>query len=549
MSENLYHAVRSSAGTSIYRGITKPDTVMCLTGESNDRTCRVLQFSNTGQYLCYCDGLRTVLIECGTNHEIFSLDLPRTQQVTFSPKDRILTTCEPYVVYNAKTAEEDLHRQPPPNLRLFTLPDGKHVTTMTAQKQEAWKLHWTDDEVYAARIVNSEIFIHKSNSFAKYEYKWTIKNVGSCSLSPGVEPYHVAVFIRATGGQPALVQLRRLDANSTIAASKTFFKCDRVSMTWNMKGNAVIILTIVDVDQSNRSYYGEQNLHIASVNGDGFTVSLDKKGPVYCAKWTPSGKHFVVCYGYMPSRATMFSHKGDAVFDFGEGPRNEIHFNRFGNILVLCGFGNISSGRMQFWDVENRREIVSIEVPNTTALEWAPDGQHLMTATTTPRLRMDNVYRIWHYTGRMVYEQRFDLPLELFQVQWRPVASGTYHPFGVAVLSAQDKAMTGLIVQKKNSSAIHPADNLPQGAITKNAYVPPHLRKGQKGALTTSSDAKPAALSEKEKRTRTLERKLNEITKLVQRRQNGEALEANQLAKIKKEQELIDELEKLKASS
>ncbi|VDN45119.1 unnamed protein product [Gongylonema pulchrum] len=93
-----------------------------------------------------------------------------------------------------------------------------------------------------------------------------------------------------------------------------------------------------------------------------------------------------------------------------------MYFNRFGNILILCGFGNISSGRMQFWDVEARREIVTIQAPNTTLLEWAPDGQHLMTATTAPRLRIDNCFRIWHYTGRLLFERRFDNPSELWQV-------------------------------------------------------------------------------------------------------------------------------------
>jgi translation initiation factor 2A len=59
---------------------------------------------------------------------------------------------------------------------------------------------------------------------------------------------------------------------------------------------------------------------------------------------------------------------------------------------------------MQFWDVEEKKEIIGIEVPNTTYFSWAPDGQHFVTATTAPRLRIDNGYRIWHYTGKMLFE-------------------------------------------------------------------------------------------------------------------------------------------------
>jgi hypothetical protein len=58
------------------------------------------------------------------------------------------------------------------------------------------------------------------------------------------------------------------------------------------------------------------------------------------------------------------------------------------------------------WDTEKREEIVTMEVPNTTYFEWAPDGQHFLTATTSPRLRIDNNYRIWNYGGKDVYERQ-----------------------------------------------------------------------------------------------------------------------------------------------
>ena len=49
--------------------------------------------------------------------------------------------------------------------------------------------------------------------------------------------------------------------------------------------------------------------------------------------------------------------------------------------------------------------------------EWAPDGEHFITATTAPRLRIDNCYRLWHYSGKMIYEKTFNSPKEeLWQV-------------------------------------------------------------------------------------------------------------------------------------
>ncbi|VDN07119.1 unnamed protein product [Thelazia callipaeda] len=492
MSENLHFAVRGSDGFGIFRGITHISKIYDKFVDSKSHSCRVFQFSNTGQYFCYCDGVKTVLIEVSTGRIIFDVDLPRTQQILFSPKDRVLATYEPYVTYIAKTVENQ--GQPAPNLRLWSLPDGEHITTLIAQKQNSWHIQWTDDEIYLVRLVGSEIFIHKYNCFDKYESKLLVPKTESCSLSHGMEPHHIAVYVPTQGGNPASVQLRRLDHKFTIVSTKTLFQCDKVSLLWSCKGSAVIVMAMLDVDKSNMSYYGKQNLYLMAVNGDSCAVPLNKLGPVHCAKWSPTGKQFAVCYGFMPAR---------------------------------------------------------IEVPNTTLLEWAPDGQHVMTATTAPRLRIDNCFRIWHYNGNLVYEKRYDHPLELWQVQWRPVPNNIYHSFSIVASKTNVETDTNSALEDRSSSLKHPVTKLVTvGTVGKNsAYVPPHLRKGStKGALkvatTVPNSGDPAA--EKKKMMRRLRRKLVHINELKKRKESGEILEANQLTKIEKEDEIVGELEKLK---
>lgn len=58
-------------------------------------------------------------------------------------------------------------------------------------------------------------------------------------------------------------------------------------------------------------------------------------------------------------------------------------------LVLLGGFGNIS-GHVEIWDAVNRRRITKMEASNTTLLQWSPDGAHFVTATTSPRLRVDN---------------------------------------------------------------------------------------------------------------------------------------------------------------
>ena len=64
-------------------------------------------------------------------------------------------------------------------------------------------------------------------------------------------------------------------------------------------------------------------------------------------------------------------------------------------LVGLCGFGNIR-GRIEVWNVSSSikvpQQICSIAADDTTYFEWCPDGEHILTATTAPRLRVSNGY-------------------------------------------------------------------------------------------------------------------------------------------------------------
>lgn len=59
------------------------------------------------------------------------------------------------------------------------------------------------------------------------------------------------------------------------------------------------------------------------------------------------------------------------------------------------------------------------EAPDTTLLEWAADGEHFLTATTAPRLRISNGYKIWHYSGVLLHEKPSPEQEELYDVTWK----------------------------------------------------------------------------------------------------------------------------------
>lgn len=122
-------------------------------------------------------------------------------------------------------------------------------------------------------------------------------------------------------------------------------------------------------------------------------------------------------YGYMPAKTTLFNTRAIAVHNFALGPRNTILFSPNGRFVLVAGFGNLA-GQMDVYDIEkDYKKVCMIEASNASVCQWSPDSRFILTATTSPRLRVDNGVRVWHVGGDLIYNE--DLQ-ELYHVQWRP---------------------------------------------------------------------------------------------------------------------------------
>ncbi len=153
-------------------------------------------------------------------------------------------------------------------------------------------------------------------------------------------------------------------------------------------------------------------------------IAVDKDGPIHDVTWSPNSKEFGVVYGYMPAKTTIFNTKANATHNFALSPRNTILFSPHGRFVLVAGFGNLA-GQMDIYDMEkNYTKICTIEASNASVCEWSPDGKHILTATTSPRLRVDNGVRIWHVGGGLMYNEELQ---ELYHVTWRPQPT-TSHP-------------------------------------------------------------------------------------------------------------------------
>lgn len=125
----------------------------------------------------------------------------------------------------------------------------------------------------------------------------------------------------------------------------------------------------------------------------------------------------------MPAKTTIFNQRAVATHTFPLGPRNTIIFSPSGRFVLVAGFGNLA-GQMDIYDLEkDYKKVCTIEGGNPSVCEWSPDSKYILTATTSPRLRVDNGVRLWHVGGGIMYNQDMS---ELYNITWRPQKSESF---------------------------------------------------------------------------------------------------------------------------
>lgn len=407
-------------------------------------------------HLCACLGpaqlrqhtdlARVSVIDASVGHVVTTLPTPNVYELGFSPLGTYLIT------WQRPSKDDDGNATK--NLRVWrTLSDeaeddgSRAVIGEYVQKnQNGWNLQYTSDEKFCARVVTNEVQFFQSNDLRNPWNKLRVEGVTEMALSPG-KNHSVAVFVPERKGMPAAVKVFAVPQFSQPVSQKTFFKGDKVQLKWNDLGTSLIVLAQTEVDKTNKSYYGETNMYILSANGTfDSRIQLDKEGPIHDVSWSPNSKEFGVTYGYMPAKTTIFNQRAVAQHSFDLGPRNTIIFSPHGRFVIVAGFGNLA-GDMDIYDLEkNFAKVCHVKTSNCTYCEWSPDGQHILTATTSPRLRVDNGIRIYHVSGGLMYNEDM---AELYHVVWRPQPTSMYplndplvtiptpHPSALAYLSTQ----------------------------------------------------------------------------------------------------------------
>eukprot|EP00111_Clytia_hemisphaerica_P007090 TCONS_00020590-protein len=530
---------------------------------------KIMKFSEDGGLFGFCNGQKLKVLDMSDGGTAFETPKQKTLYIKFSPKNTYLACWE--LFYTSPQLPEGFD-----NFEIFNIKTKAVVKKLKHKKQSAWEPRWSKDEKICGRCVSNEIQFHQDGDFSTVAHKLHIQGIENFTISPAQHaPYIVAVYIPGKKGAPSCVRMFQYPnfGNGQAITNKSFFKSDKVDMFWNNKGTGMLVLVSAEVDTTGKTYYGEQSLHFMTSKGESSLVPLDKKGPIYSVEWHPDSSHFCVVYGYMPAKAALFNMKAEPIFDFGTGARSTCSYNAHGNILCLAGFGNLP-GEMEMWNVEARKLVCKPKASDTTFFQWCPDGQHLVTATCAPRLRVNNGYKIWHYTGKVVATFNVKPNGELFEAFWQNQPKENYPAPKVSTTayvevkqqayrppSARGQPVKKLAIhehEKPSNQRVDQQQNMSANALKNKKKREAKARAKQETAepgpvppSSTNQSAGSAAPSgdlETDKKIKGLKKKLRQIEDLKTKQKEGKTLEKNQLDKIASEKEILDQLSQLQVS-
>ncbi|XP_059304991.1 uncharacterized protein LOC132056689 isoform X3 [Lycium ferocissimum] len=508
-SPSLEILVREPEGFFIWNG---PPFSSGEPGVKLDRIpCTSTKFSDDGSKLMVTKSDSIISIfDSKTLREIRSFDVPNVLAAVISP-------CGTYLQTFQKCSSPQ-HK----NVILWKIENGESVYQLFQKNMTkvTWpSVRFSSDESVACRLATNEIQFFDPKDFSKgFVNRLRVPGVAAFELSKAPGSY-VAAFVPESKGMPASVQIYACakDLQSQAVARRSFFRCSTVQLSWNSGSTGLLVVVQADVDKTNQSYYGETKLNYLTTDGthEGL-VPLRKEGPIHDVQWSYSGREFAVVYGFMPAMATVFDKKCNPLLELGTGPYNTIRWNPLGNFICLAGFGNLP-GDMAFWDYKEKRQLGTTKAELSVTSEWSPDGRYFMTATTAPRLQVDNGVKIFHHNGSLYFKKMFD---RLYQVDWKPESVekfGDVEDLVKAVGSVKIDEAKAPGSFPKATQAFPKATPANPPAAKPAAYRPPHAKvaaavQAELFGGSSSGELSKNALKNKKKREKQREKKQAEAT-------------------------------------
>lgn len=456
-----------------------------------DEPIRCSSYIGSGKGFIYTTPNDIKVIDTITGLIILKIEIPDIFEISVSPLGNYITTWSKLTknpendktyIKNVNLIKIDLSNNEKPNFKI--------IHSMLNTNQNGWipQFNYNESIICFKRNPYSLNFFKFDESIDNFEFSkpstLDLKEFGKIEefkISPGLNS-SVSVFILPiNNGNPSFIKIYSLLNLKSPISSKQFFKGESCIFNWNSIGTSLLALISTDVDSTNKSYYGETQLYLLDINGLLVQkIDLPNDGPIHECTWSPTSREFAVIYGFMPAITTFFDSRGNILHSLPKSSRNSICYSPHAKFILVAGFGNLP-GDVDILDRQNKfNKIASFQASNTSVCKWSPDGRFILTATTSPRLRVDNSIKIWYFNGSLVYFKEFT---ELNSVDWRFQPLIDFPPINnskIDKLDCEPHSSALKYLEKQNSK-------LKTTSTTKSgAYRPPHARNTN--TTTTSSN-------------------------------------------------------------
>ncbi|KAL4471958.1 hypothetical protein ABPG72_018460 [Tetrahymena utriculariae] len=306
---------------------------------------------------------------------------------------------------------------------VFSFPDFKLLKEFNEKryiKENAPYVKFNKQETKAFYYNYSTGFIevYETPDFSKIIQQAEMQNLDFFQVSPEHD-FIVGCFLEHMVGYEktqAKLQFYNLEKDKREKV-KNIEKAQEINIKWSPDGNNLILATQTIHDATGNTYYGQTALWRYQFGKKYLHQIPTIDGPVHDVDWHPNGEQFIAIVGYMPAKPILYNLRCEPLFSFGTMHRNTIRFQPQGRFVLFGGFGNIS-GDVDVWELNSLEKLAKFNSNTSASIEWSLDGKHILTGVLTPRLRVDNNFKLFKWNGELINTCNFS-HTELYEVVWK----------------------------------------------------------------------------------------------------------------------------------
>jgi translation initiation factor 2A len=212
----------------------------------------------------------------------------------------------------------------------------------------------------------------------------------------------------------SLVSVYKLSDLTKAVKEMTVSVCDRMKIKVSPDRKNVLLQSISD-DTSATSYYGESSLYFLDLLYGKFQKISLAEGPIHDFDWTPDSTNFITTAGYQPSKTHIYNNTAKFLKEICVSKVSTIRISPDSKILCMAGFGNLN-GDIEIYRLSDFKLIGKTKLYCGVTLNWSSDSKFLLGAVLSPRVRVDNEYKIFSYNGEDVSGEKFNG--EIYECEW-----------------------------------------------------------------------------------------------------------------------------------